>query len=70
MSHVFNKSSLVVEQAKQDTCPRCKGFGGCFPQDKDGTCTLCNGQGTLWVACSGSGWVRPIGDRVVNSVLW
>lgn len=67
MSKVFNHSSLRVERAKKATCPRCRGAGGVFPRDKDGPCTVCGGDGEVWLSVEGTGWLRRIGARLENS---
>ena len=70
-STVENRCKLTVEPATMEQCPRCKGFGACFPADfkPGGTerCELCHGHGELWQSeCSG--YTRPIGGR--TSVLY
>jgi len=69
MSKVYNRSKEIYEDARQDTCPRCKGFGGLHTDDEFG-CPLCNGKGILWVAKSGSGWTRIMFDRMEHSTLY
>lgn len=66
MSKVYNKSKLLVEKAEKVTCPRCKGYGGCYRTDEK--CWLCNGLGKLWK--SKSGWTRALYQRLGNSQLW
>lgn len=70
VSQVFNKSSLGLEDATKVKCPRCKGFGACFPQDKGGNCFLCEGRGEVWLSKEGSGWTRPLYGRLYKSQLW
>jgi len=65
-SQVFNFSKILVEDAKQKECPRCKGFGGIIG-DVFG-CHLCNGYGRLWI--SDSGWTRALHKRLGDSQLY
>ena len=67
-SHVFNSSKMIVERAKKNTCPRCKGFGANFGDE--GACPLCNGYGWVWKSVSGSGWVRAPYRRLEKSELY
>jgi len=59
MKMIYNQSSCKMEEAKQVTCPRCSGFGGCFG-DEDG-CPMCKGHGKVWLT-EGS-WLLPLWGR-------
>lgn len=63
---VLNKSKEQFERAKQQKCPRCKGAGQVFKEPDN--CTLCNGNGRVWM--STSGWTRAVFSRMENSKLW
>jgi len=66
---LFNKSKLRVESAKKQKCPRCSGFGGCFPADDGEPCSICKGDGRVWM--SETGWTRPLYGRIGESEqLW
>jgi DnaJ-class molecular chaperone len=65
---VYNHSRQLVEKAKDEKCPRCKGFGA-TSHDQDGkNCYLCHGNGHLWVA--ESGWTRAKYAKMEDSQLF
>jgi DnaJ-class molecular chaperone len=64
MAKVYNQSRRIFEKAKEAKCPRCKGFGGVFPDDDQDNCYLCKGYGFLWMA--ESGWTRAKYSRESN----
>lgn len=68
---VYNKNKEKFEAAEKAVCPRCRGFGAIFPGDSDKDhCFLCRGWGKVVQACSGSGWLRALHQKPVNSTLW
>ena len=69
MGEVFNKEALRVEEAELATCPRCKGAGG-ISADVDRPCTVCGGDGEVWMSVEGSGWLRRIDAELDDSDLW
>lgn len=74
MTMLVNHSKNRPEKADKKKCPRCSGFGGCFPQDTmndKGECFLCKGIGEVWISRNESGWTRPLYGRIGESEqLW
>lgn len=66
---VYNRSKEHTEPAEWKRCPRCSGFGSVCT-DKKAHCCLCQGNGYLWIATSGSGWTRTKYARLDNSRLY
>ncbi len=70
-SKLFNHDKLRMETAYKIRCPRCNGFGGCFPDDKHRDkceCIICNGYGKVWRSFK-SFWLRPFYGRVESSEI-
>lgn len=65
--YIFNYSSLLMEAATKEKCPRCRGFGGVIGDDDN--CDLCDGYG--WVWRSHSGWtLKPYGKVKQDEKLY
>jgi DnaJ-class molecular chaperone len=65
---VYNRSTLLVEKATMQQCPRCRGFGGCAHDADAHDCYLCEGKGRLWISVSG--WTRALWKRLEDSKLY
>lgn len=65
---IENKSKVLMVEAEERTCPRCRGFGG-TTADKDGEdCHVCDGHGWAWV--SNCGWTLAPGKPPEDSQLY
>lgn len=67
MEYVYNKSTLIMENAKLKKCPRCHGFGANIT-DKGEKCWLCDGEGEVYL--SDSGWVKQLNGDKYESMLF
>lgn len=67
---VWNKSRVIMEDAKKEKCPRCRGFGGISSQDKGDECFLCKGYGSVMMSVEGTGWCRPPYAKSEQSQLY
>ncbi len=65
---VWNKSRVIMEDAKRQKCPRCKGFGAVTRDDR--LCLLCNGHGSVMMSVEGTGWCRPPHTNAEQSQLY
>lgn len=68
---IKNNSTLMMEDATQQECPRCKGVGYTRRDVASGfDCVLCMGKCRVWR--TQSGWVLPVGAHAarVATVLW
>lgn len=70
MSTVYNKSAGRMERAEKVPCPRCEGAGAVFPRDADQPCTVCGGDGEVWMSIEETGWLRRVGDEPEDSDIW
>jgi hypothetical protein len=67
---VYNRSAERYEKAEKVTCPYCKGFGGVSGEDRPCPICLNKDYGRVWRSTEGSGWMRPLYNRIEDSVLF
>lgn len=63
---VFNFDKGRLEPGKKVVCPRCKGYGTVFPENK---CWLCTGR-CFVIQSRTSHWVRPLYKRIYESKIY
>ena len=71
---VVNHSKGIVEPGEKAKCPRCKGAGATFADANTGKkakdCDVCDGEGEVIRAKSGSGWMRSTKKGAEDSKLY